>query len=607
MVVEIDSLLRPASRTTYKNRKRPQHDSSPAPKKRFRVFRDSNDGDASRSSSIGGKQITGAYRGLDSTQKSYPVILSDHGTNQLAATEKLAVSPISHPDNASLLSASSSTNVKENMKTLSSPSQTRVLPFAGSDPFSATKPFPLSSPFKGRTSRNNRKYGPATISSTARQSRTNSTQKSLTARRSSFKQSRIPTIQSAGIHSSKSKQRTASSKLTEAAERSRAASWLIPPAYTGVSRSLASQAATPVPVDQEQNDCRSHTPQSEEDEPSPQSFGMTSFLAGAPDAFSTPVRPAYRKGTTRAALTEVRAVNEAVRSLSPVLTPSRGLKGDSLRSIPPCLLSPSSPSITVIAKPQLGPVESRRNLVAPPRRRAQRTADRLHTASSPLENSPTAHIPPTCSLLPSLMPIHPVSAFGSPYAPASHRRTSPTSPSTNNVLLTPASSPALSVDMHKHHTFNDHSIPHSKPALKNNPQRSFPVRSMSDGQRLQIDIDSDMLSLMISDGLTIGPDAVPAPGAHYETNGNQYPPLQFGQDAKSRPETSRGRKKIKRTISQTDDEDMTQVDSNALQVPHDAYAHGRQANGMKAPNNEQVYGQYGEPRSRQGETKINWH
>ena len=176
-----------------------------------------------------------------------------------------------------------------------------------------------------------------------------------------------------------------------------------------------------------------------------------------------------------------------------------------------------------------------------------------------------------------------------------------------NILLTPASSPALSVDMHKHHTFNDHAIPHNETVLKKKPQRSFPVRSMSDGQRLQIDIDRDMLSLMISDGLTIGPDAVPALSAHCETNGNQYPPLQFGQDAKNRPGTSRGRKKIKRTITQTDDEDMIQVNSNALQVPHDAYVHGRQANGVKMQNNEQVFGQYGEPQSYQGKTKINWH
>jgi len=130
---------------------------------------------------------------------------------------------------------------------------------------------------------------------------------------------------------------------------------------------------------------------------------------------------------------------------------------------------------------------------------------------------------------------------------------------------------------------------------------------MSDGQRLQIDIDSDMLSLMISDGLTIGPDAVPAPGAPCETNGNRYPPLQFRQDAKNQPETSRGRKKIKRTISQTDDEDMIQVDSNALQFPHDAYVHSRQANGVKAQNDGQDFGQYGELQSCQDKTKIKWH
>jgi hypothetical protein len=130
---------------------------------------------------------------------------------------------------------------------------------------------------------------------------------------------------------------------------------------------------------------------------------------------------------------------------------------------------------------------------------------------------------------------------------------------------------------------------------------------MSDGQRLQLDIDGDMLSLMISDGLTIGPDAVPVLGAHRETNGNRYSPLQFGQDVRSRPETSRERKKIKRTISQTDDEDMFQVDSNALQVLYDANNHGRRANSVKARNNNQVSGQYGEPRSCQGETKINLH
>jgi hypothetical protein len=597
MVIEVDSSLRPANRTTYKNRKRTRHEPSPVPNKRVRVFRDVNDAYAYHPTSLCGERSPGhIYQGADASalsqhsQKPYPISPFQGSSNYMATTRKLAVPQFAHSDNTLLLSAASITNVKENVETLSSPSQMLVHPSATSSPFQVAKPIPLSSPFKGGHSRNSKECGPTTILFMARQVRTKSIQNLPSVRQSSFKQSRSPTIQSTGIPSSKPKQRTVSSTLTRTTERSRAASWLIPPP-PHVPHSRVPQAITCVPVDQEHNnDRRSHIPQREEDESSPQSFGITSFFADAPDAFSTPVRPTRQKGEdNRTALT-------ADQSFSSVSTPDAGPEADPLRSVSLLPLSPSSPSITVMERSQLGHTVSCPQLIAPPRQRAQRTADRLQTASSSLENSPMTHTPATGSVFPSLAHALPAISSGSPSAYARRRLAFPASPSGNNVPLTPASSPPASgkpqADLHRHHALNDTPTPYNKHIL-DNAQHSATAGATISSQHHQIGLESDMLSLTISDGLTIGPD-MPI----LDARADWHPLPEIDQQTSGQHEAiNRGRKKTKRTISQTDDEEIIGDDPNVLL---DSCVRGCQANG----NNEPTSGLHSQSHFHRGKTNI---
>ena len=570
MVVEVASSSRPANRTTYKNRKRTQHDAPPTPNKRVNVFRDANVDDFTPNR--GEKTPRRVRQDVDvsapsyARQEPYSPILSEGSTNHINATGKLAVSPLSCSGNATLLSAAPIINAKENADTLSSPPQMLVHPSAASYRFQPADPYPLSSPFKGGSSCINGKYGAIVISSTTRQVRTKSTQNLTDIHQSPSKQSRVPTAHSAGIRSSRPKQRTASSTLTRTAERLRANSWLVP-ACTGVSRLLAPHAATCVPADQEHiNRPQSHNhSQPEEGESSSQSFGMTSFFAGTPDAFSTPVR----------------------------LT---GRKRESFLHTP----SPSSP--TVIAKSQWDRAGCRPTPIAPLRQRAQRTVNRWHTASSSLENSPTtAHTPLTCSLLPPLAPTHPAS---SPASPSVTRH--PVSSSRNNTPLTPASSPSASGGRStKHHTVNDPATPPSKLALNTRRQHSVAVRTTTDTQRHQSDIESDMLSLTISDGFTVQPDGVPVPFAQGGIRAIHHLPSEFGQSANSEPEMlARRRKKTRRTISQTDDENITGDDPNALRVSHGEHVPRCTTNGVIGERVSEFCGHFGEPHSCRDKTKM---
>ena len=600
MVIEVDSLLRPANSTTYKNRKRNRRESSPVPSKRVKMFRDMNDAYVYRPASLHGKRGPERnYQGSNASalsphsQMPSTIPLFQGSSNHMAATRTAAAPQFVRSDNTPLLPAASITSVKENAEVLSPPSETLIHPSATPSPFHLAKPFPLSSPFKGGRSRNNNKCMPINNLPTTRQARTKSTQNLPNARQNSFKQSRIPTIQSAGIHSSKPKHRTASSTLTRTTERSRAASWLVPPPPTRVPRSLA-QVTACAPVDQRHNnDCRSHVSQREEDESSPQSFGMTSFFADTPDAFSTPVRATRQKGgANRMALTKVFDINGADQSFSSASTPNAGSQADPMRSISLPPLSPSSLSTTIVAKSQPRHVESHPNLIAPPRQRAQRTADRLQMASSSLESSPMPHTPAACSSLPYLARALPAAIFpGPPAEYAMPQLTFPVSPSRNGVLLTPTSSPLTignrPTDLHKHHTLNDTATPHKH--ILNNLQHPASAGATIGSQRHQFDLEGDMLSLTISDGLTIS-------DTRGETCVKRHPLSEIDQRTNGLHEAiNSGRKKIKRTISQTDDEETTKDDLNVLRGSVDSCVRSCPSNRTMDQNNERTSGPNRQP------------